>query len=250
MKMTRRTKINLAFFCFLSVVLASLSVVFDFDFIENSSKPWHMQPITDEDSLSNVYKNRYELVGRERISNVYGDSIKRNVYIIIDAWGVPYNPQKLEDEFQIFEGISTKKLIHKRLLNQTRHAEKTELRLRKNEGIYLFGGDSLEYGRKEYILSLGFQKMLFCQFCKDDVILDKVIALLDSSEHRVIAATTQSSRDGDGQSTKDLLEKIAKLIKKYPDVKFVVQGSHRPILGSPMVRKEYYPHWVPVLIGN
>ena len=40
--------------------------------------------------------------------------------------------------------------------------------------VYLFGGDSLEYGRNLYVDSLGYMQKLFCQKCADSVMLDKL----------------------------------------------------------------------------
>jgi hypothetical protein len=116
--------------------------------------------------------------------------------------------------------------------------------------MYLFGGDSLEYNRPELVGEIGFKKTLFCQNCGDEVMAAKIDSLLDNDSLEFIAWTTQSSRGGDKDSLHKSLTLIADLTARHPEVNFVVQGSHRPVLCSPETRNSYKFHWVPVVILN
>jgi hypothetical protein len=66
----------------------------------------------------------------------------------------------------------------------------------------------------------------------------------------VLSATTWDSRDGDRQKLRATLSQVAALARKYPGVRFVLVGSHRPNLGDPKIRRESFAHWVPVTILN
>ena len=173
--------------------------------------------------------------------------------------GVPFDPQLLREDFAVFKNVPHRELLHHRLANRTRHAEFAELRIpgdstRPHDGVYLFGGDSLEYGRNLYIDSLGYGMRLFCQKCPDSVMatmLDSVLAAVEvdsASLVKNIAWTTQDSRDGDRAKLHATLRLIAEVARKHPEVRFIVQGTHRPILGDPKIRRESFTHWVPAVI--
>ena len=180
---------------------------------------------------------------------------------MVDAWGVSFDEDLLAEDFSIFKDLPHKEFLHHRLANRTRHAEFAELRfpsdsVRSYGGIYLFGGDSLEYGRDLYIDSLGYTQKLFCQKCADSVMLGKLDSLLalDSlftqDVAKVIALTTQDSRDGDRAKLHVTLRGIAKVTRNHPGVRFIIQGTHRPILGDPKIRRESFTHWVPAVVIN
>ena len=167
----------------------------------------------------------------------------------------------LAEDFAVFKNLPHKEYLHHRLANRTRHTEFAELRLpsdsaRLHGGIYLFGGDSLEYGRNLYMDSLGYTQKLFCQRCSDSVMLGKLDSLLslDSlfvpEEAKVIALTTQDSRDGDRTKLHAILRRIAEVARKHFGARFIVQGTHRPILGDPKIRRESFTHWVPIVVIN
>lgn len=59
-----------------------------------------------------------------------------------------------------------------------------------------------------------------------------------------------ASTIGDHSDIRQILGQIAKLAKKHPDVRFVIQGTHRPVLCGPEIRNSYKAHWVPVAILN
>ena len=257
--MTRLQRISLLAFAVFVVLAVALSYMMGATLFADQDKPWHMQPFTDADSLTADYTGKYMLLGRRALLPQFADSTRTTVAILIDAWGVPFDENLLAEDFAIFKELPRKEYLHHRLANRTRHAEFAELRIpgdsvRSHGGVYLFGGDSLEYGRNLYVDSLGYMQKLFCQKCADSVMLDKLDSLLalDSlfarEDSRVIAWTTQGSRDGDLAKLHATLRLIVDVARRHPEARFIVQGTHRPILGDPKIRRESFTHWVPAVI--
>lgn len=257
--MTRLQRISLLAFAVFVVLAVALSYMMGATLFADQDKPWHMQPFTDADSLTVEYTAKYELLGRQGLFGKFGNSTRTTVMVLVDAWGVPFDENLLAEDFSIFKDSRHKVYLHHRLANRTRHAEFAELRIlgdsvHPHGGVYLFGGDSLEYGRNVYIDSLGYTQKLFCQKCADSVMLGKLDSLLslDSliapEEAKVIALTTQNSRDGDRAKLHATLRLIADVARRHPEARFIVQGTHRPILGDPKIRRESFAHWVPTVI--
>ena len=102
--------------------------------------------------------------------------------------------------------------------------------------------------------AVGYGVRLFCQKCPDSVMaamLDSVLAAVavdTTSPVKNVAWTTQDSRDGDRAKLHATLRLIAGVARKHPEARFIVQGTHRPILGDPKIRRESFAHWVPVVI--
>ena len=259
--MSHMQKIGLGVFTVLVAFAVSFSYLINSQYIKMPEKPWHMQPVVDADSLTEEYSVKYELLGRRPLLRKFADSMRTTVVILVDAWGVPFDESLLAEDFAIFMDLQHKEYLHHRLANRTRHAELAELRVladstRSRDGVYLFGGDSLEYGRDLYIDSLGYAQHLFCQKCRDSVMLIKLDSLLSldalfaSEETKVFALTTQNSRDGDRARLHSTLHGIANVASKHSRVRFIIQGTHRPILGDPKNRRECFTHWVPALVIN
>ena len=218
--MEKSQKINLAIFLAFIVFVIPLSYIMGSDFMGKQEKPWHMQGAVHEDSLSQEYLHRYKILDKIPVALQIERHKEKSVLILIDAWGVPFDEKKMAKEFAIFKEVSHKFAIHKRLKNVTAHAEKVEFR-----------ADSLD--------SLVVVDRL-----------DGIDSLLVNSNDKTIALTMHVSKDGSEENLRNVLNEIAGLIKKFPDVQFIVQGAHRPILGTPETRREYYAHWVPVVILN
>ena len=257
--MTKLQKVSLYGFCAFVVLAVAISYLMGATLFVEQEKPWHMQPFTDADSLTAEYTGKYELLGKKSLLSRFADSSRVTVAILVDAWGVPFDEHLLAEDFAIFRDLPHREFLHHRLANRTRHAEFAELRIlgdstRPHDGVYLFGGDSLEYGRNLYIDSLGYGMRLFCQKCPDSVMatmLDSVLAAVEvdsASLVKNIAWTTQDSRDGDRAKLHATLRLIADVARRHPEVRFIVQGTHRPILGDPKIRRESFTHWVPVVI--
>lgn len=247
-------KINMVLFLILALFLTCFQFLLDSSYLNIFSKPWHMQSFAHEDSLSAGVMDQYQILDKKRVYPHFVDSTETVVSILVDAWGVSMNDSLLKQEFTLFEKKSHLFAVHHRQLNQTLHAEKVELRNSYDNSIYLFGGDSLEYKRNEYIPRIGFSQTLFCPQSSDKIMLGKIDSLLsirDSlSQPSFISFTTQSSRGGNLDSLHASLKEIVRLVDKHPETTFIVQGTHRPILGSPETRRLYYAHWVPVVVAN
>lgn len=257
--MNRLQKMGLVAFSVFVAFAVTFSYLTKSQFIRLPEKPWHMQPAIDADSLTEEYASKYELIDRRKLIGQFADSSRVIVSILVDAWGVPFDGNLLAEDFAIFRDLPHREFLHYRLANRTRHAEFAELRIpgdstRPHDGVYLFGGDSLEYGRNLYLDSLGYGERFFCQKCPDSVMaamLDSVLtAVVGDSASLVknIAWTTQDSRDGDRAKLHATLRLVADVAHKHPEARFIVQGTHRPILGDPKIRRESFTHWVPAVI--
>lgn len=257
--MTSLQKISLAVFSVLFVFAVVFSYLINSQFIRMPEKPWHMQPAIDAESLTEKYVSKYEQFDSRKLIGQFADSSRVTVSILVDAWGVPFDESLLAEDFAIFKDVPHREFLHRRLANRTRHAEFAELRIpgdstRPHDGVYLFGGDSLEYGRNLYIDSLGYGMRLFCQKCPDSVMaatLDSVLAAVavdTTSLVKNIAWTTQDSRDGDRAKLHATLRLIADVARRHPEARFIVQGTHRLILGDPKIRRESFSRWVPAVM--
>ncbi|SHK89196.1 hypothetical protein [Fibrobacter sp. UWB12] len=218
--MTKSQKINLAIFLAFIVFTIPLSYVLGSDFMGKQEKPWHMQGAVHEDSLSQEYLSKYKILDKVPVTLQIERHKEKRVLILIDAWGVPFDEQKLAKEFAIFKDVPHEYAIHKRLKNVTKHAELVEFRSDSAESIF---------------------------------VTDKLInldSLLENSDYKTIALTIHDSKEGSEENLRNVLNDIAELMKKFPNVQLIVQGAHRSILGTPETRRQYYAHWVPVVILN
>lgn len=218
--MEKMQKINLAVFLAFIAFTVSLSYVLGSDFMGKQEKPWHMQSAVHEDSLSQKYLHKYMILDKVPVALQIERHKEKRVLILIDAWGVPFDEKKLAEEFAIFKDVPHKFAIHKRLKNVTKHAELVEFR-----------ADSLDL----IVFANGFEQ------------LDSLLMVPD---YRTMALTIRDSKDDSEENLRKVLSEVAGLMKKFPDVQFIVQGAHRPILGTPEIRRKYYAHWVPVVVGN
>jgi len=244
--------VNLAAFVILIFTTVSLIYVLGkMNFSAPYGKPWHLLPSVHEDSLSIVYKSEYQILGKIPLRATLFDSSRTNVFILIDAWGVPIQESLLEEDLKAIKHLPHQIALHRRLANYTRHAEHAELRNNFTNSVFLFGGDSTQFNRQEYIPSLGFQNAAFCDSCKNEQMIETIDSLLKTSPSpQFIAWTALASATGDHDKIQSVLQQIAELAHKHPEVLFVVQGTHRPILCTPETRNSYKSHWVPVAILN
>ena len=147
---------------------------------------------------------------------------------------------------------------------------------------FIYGGDSLEHLRNKYIRNVGFEEIFFGVTANSNAeprADRESAALLDSllgagavstggSALRFIAWTTcdtkfplQGFKDPyridvtavDSAYTERLagtLQLIAELAKKHPNVRFIVQGDHNPILSPLKFQEKFYKRWVPFIVLN
>lgn len=239
---------------FLMLIFATVSLIYvlgKMDLTGPLGKPWHLLPAVHEDSLSATYKGSYQIMGKTPLRATLLDTTKTNVFILIDAWGVPVDENILALDLKEFETLPRKFALHRRLANYTSHAEHAEFRNNFASNIFLFGGDSLQFNRREYIPALGFQNSIFCNNCGNNVIISKIDSVLLEPEHpQFVAWTALASTIGEHNKIRQTLTQIADLAKRHPEVRFVVQGTHRPVLCGPETRNSYKAHWVPVAVLN
>ena len=245
-------RINLVAFLVLIFVTVSLIYVLGrASFSAPFGKPWHLLPAVHEDSLSTTYKGTYQIMDKTPLRAKLFDTTKTNVFILIDAWGVPIDENILALDLKKFGALPHKFALHRRLANYTSHAEHAEFRNNFASNIFLFGGDSLQFNRTDYIFEIGFQQAIYCQSCPNNMLIDKIDSILTEPEHpHFIAWTALASTVGDQNEIRQVLKQIANLAKKHPEVQFVIQGTHRPVLCGPEIRNSYKAHWVPVVILN
>ena len=250
--MSKWQRINLIIFLVMLFVTVSLIYVLGkANFSAPFGKPWHLLPAIHEDSLSTTNKDSYQIMGKTPLRATLLDTTKTNVFILIDAWGVPIDENILSNDFKVLESPPHKFALHRRLANYTSHAEHAEFRNNFTNNVFLFGGDSSQFNRTEYIPDIGFQQTLYCSNCSNNTIISKIDSILTEPEHpQFVAWTALASTVGDHNEIRQVLGQIANLAKKHPEVQFVIQGTHRPVLCGPEIRNSYKAHWVPVAILN
>lgn len=226
MKMSKRN-INLLLFSLFLVLLISVPILHldEGRSIRGgwSQGPWHLLPF-GADSLSQQYKDNYLVLDEKPLKSLLLDSVKPLVMILIDGWGVPYDETLLDADFRMFSGKGVGYAVHKRSHQTTSYAESIEYGNSFKDGIILDGEDSAGCAKIDSLISEGLWNR--------------------------IAWTARGTREGDRNKLHNLLKEISTIAAKHPDVQFVVQGTHRPILGSPETRRMYLAPWVPAVFIN
>jgi hypothetical protein len=141
---------------------------------------------------------------------------------------------------------------------------------------FLYGGDSLVQMRNKYIRNVGFEDVFYGRTNADEMLrsdresamlLDSLLSVRDSAL-RFIAWTTldtkfplQGFNDPYGIDVAALdsayterlagtLRLVANLAVKHPNVRFVVQGDHNPILSPLRFQEKFYKRWIPFVVLN
>jgi len=143
------------------------------------------------------------------------------------------------------------------------------------ETYFFVGLDSAVQWRHKYIRNIGFKNVNWDVSCKDECIVQKMDSVLnvaavgDSAQARKVFAawtTTESKfplKDVDPYriSMADLealypaaiektLKRVADLARKHPEVRFIVQGDHEPILSPLPFQERFYKRWTPYVVLN
>ena len=219
------------------------------------------------------------------ITRYHVDSTRSNVVVLVESWGIPMDSVNYNEELAVFEGMLTKQGIHFRMYSRTRTAEREDLldsAWRDSTGkrdslfmpkrfaklgyttTFLFGGDSTIQWRYKYIRNIGFQNAIWTDSATADVeMAAKIDFLLNQSDtvRHFIAWTTRDTRfpisDDPAECEKLYYERlfgtlriIADLAKKHPNVRFIVQGDHEPILSPLEFQAKFYRRWVPFVVLN
>ena len=241
--------LNLVLFSLFIAVIISLPIIFVDRYLPQSQSPWQLQPFGC-DSLSESYKSRYQIIGDTALINFIDDSARTIVNILIDGRGVPYDEDMLMEDFGLFKESSPKLAIHKRTLNYTAIIERNELQERFTEGAFLFNGDYATCIKRLSNLKRYFSRTDCFEKYEDVKMVPILDSLLADGSMKRIAWTSYETREGDRKKLHQVLNDLSKLAKKYPQVQFIIQGTHRPILGTPETRRKYLAPWVPAIFAN
>ena len=151
------------------------------------------------------------------------------------------------------------------------------LRAQGIKTLFVYGGDSLVQMRNKYIRNVGFDETFFGISANSGVeprtdresaaLLDSLLSVQDPAlqfvawttldtkfplqdfkdPYRIDAAAVDSAYTERLAST---LQLIADLAKRHPDVRFIVQGDHNPILSPLKFQEKFYKRWVPFVVLN
>ena len=239
----------------------------------------------DRNHIPNKIKQMFNVTDSVSVTKNYVDTTRSNVVVLVESWGIPMDSMMLSKELAVFDGILKNCGIHFRMYSRTRTAEREDLldsAWRDSTGrrdslfmpnrfathgyktTFLFGGDSTIQWRYKYIRNIGFQEVFWTNSATaDDVMVAKIDSLLntsDSAKH-LIAWTTRDTRfpisDNAAETERLYFERlfgtlqiVVDLAKKHPDVRFVVQGDHEPILSPLEFQRKFYRRWVPFVVLN
>lgn len=253
-------------------------------FERNAPKP------IQRNEIAEAFRQKYTVTDSVTITRDFVDTARNNVTILVESWGVPLDIQRFEKQLEIFKGGTNTVGIHNRMYSRTRTAEREDLMLsytrdstgRKDttflpkvfndlgyQTTFLFGGDSLEQHRFKYIKNIGFNKVIYGNDQNDATMIAKIDGILsDTTQKHFIAWTTTDTKfpmagfpdiynsnidSIDSVYTVKLqnaLEQIAKLANNHPEIRFIVQGDHNPILSPIEFQNKFYKRWVPYIILN
>lgn len=134
---------------------------------------------------------------------------------------------------------------------------------------FLFGGDSLEHYRYKYIRNIGFKDVIYGNDLSDAKMVMKLDSILQDTASKHFVAWTMfdtkfplpgfgSIYGSDAEAVDSAYAErlagtqqlVASLAKKHPDVRFIVQGDHNPILAPVEFQEKFYKRWVPFIVLN
>ena len=242
------------------------------------------------DSLPESFKAKYFTTDSVTITRGFIDSTKTNVLVLVESWGIPLDTNRFAKQLQIFDGVATQVGVHHRMYSRTRTAEREDLifqvtrdsagrrdtvflpQVLRTQGVktlFVYGGDSLVQMRNKYIRNVGFDEAFYGARADREsaALLDSLLSVRDSTL-QFIAWTTLDTKFPlpgfkdpyridvaavDSVYTERLagtLQLVADLAKKHPDVRFIVQGDHNPILSPLKFQEKFYKRWVPFVVLN
>lgn len=241
--------INLALFSLFLVCLISLPILCVDKYLSHPDYPWQLVPF-GADSLSQQYKDAYSILDAKALVPRLDDSIKSVVEVLVDGWGVPYDEKMLEQDFAFLRQERVTLTMHRRLLGYTSHVENVEFRTGFAGGILLMQGDSLTCSRRADSTYWQFERGFCCVNCNDSKMIAIIDSLLSDSVQVKLGWTVRSTREGDREKLHEVLRGLSDVASRHPDVQFIIQGTHRPILGTPETRRKYLAPWVPAVFIN
>ena len=242
------------------------------------------------DSLPESFRAKYFTTDSATITRGFTDSTRTNVLVLVESWGVPLDMNRFAKQLRAFEGVPMQAGAHHRMYSRTRTAEREDLiysvsrdstgrrdtiflpQVLRAQGVktqFIYGGDSLVQMRNKYIRNVGFDETFYENRTdyESATLLDSLLSAQDSAL-RFIAWTTHDTKfplQGfmdpykidvaalDSAYTERLagtLQLVADLAKKHPEVRFIVQGDHNPILSPLKFQEKFYKRWVPFVVFN
>ncbi len=250
---------------------------------------WLVQTAPNPDwarnSLTAEFREANNATDSVSVTRYYVDTSRSNVVVLVESWGIPMDSAMFAKELAVFDGGLRERGIHFRVYSRTRTAEREDLldsawrdSTRRRDSLFmpnrfaslgyitsfLFGGDSTIQWRYKYIQNIGFQNAIWTDSTTADVVMvAKIDSLLNQpdSVKQFIAWTTRDTRfpisDDPAECEKLYYERlfgtlriIADLAKKHPNVRFIVQGDHEPILSPLEFQAKFYRRWVPFVVLN
>lgn len=241
--------INLILFSFFLAGLISLPILCVDRYLSHPNIPWQLVPF-GADSLSQHYKNSYRIMDQHALTTRLADPTKKTVMVLVDGWGVPYDEDMLEQDFASFGSKNAIPVVHKRLLGHTSHAENVEYRMGFSEGVFIANGDSTTCAKNEKEQGGHFKQTVCCEGCNDLQTVDLLDSLASDTVWSRIGWTAHGTREGDREKLQEVLQGLSDVANRHPDIQFIIQGTHRPILGAPETRRKYLAPWVPAAFIN
>ena len=236
-------------------------------------------------NLTEEFREANNATDSVSVTRYYVDTSRSNVVVLVESWGIPMDSVMFAKELAVFDEVLKERGIHFRMYSRTRTAEREDLldsAWRDSTGrrdslfmsnrfaslgyktSFLFGGDSTIQWRYKYIQNIGFQNAFWTDSATADMAMaakiDSLLNLPDSVK-QFIAWTTRDTRfpisEDPAECEKLYYERlfgtlriIADLAKKHPNVRFVVQGDHEPILSPLAFQRKFYRRWVPFVVLN
>lgn len=246
----KNRNINLALFGAVLAILIAIPFVSGNLFAINQNAPWQFCPFNSGDSLSITYKKHYHVLDQQALIHQIEDKTPTIVSVMIDGWGVPYDEDMLAEDFSFFNKKTALFALHKRFHGHTSYAETVELRAGFEDGLYMDNGDSTECTQKEIQPAYGLKQTYCCLKCTDSDVATKLDSVLADTTWKRIAWTARETNLGNRDKLHNLLRQLAEISSHHPEVQFIIQGTHRTILGTPETRRKYNAHWVPAVFIN
>ena len=242
-------------------------------------------PNWSRNNLTQNFREKNNATDSVSVTRYYVDTSRSNVVILVESWGIPMDSTMFAKELAVLDRVMKDRGIHFRMYSRTRTAEREDLldsawrdSTRRRDSLFmpnrfaslgyktsfLFGGDSTIQWRYKHIRNIGFQNAIWTDSATADVeMAAKIDSLLNQSDtvKHFIAWTTRDTRfpisDDPAECEKLYYERlfgtlriIADLAKKHPNVRFVVQGDHEPILSPLAFQRKFFRRWVPFVVLN
>jgi len=238
--------INLTIFSIFLIALIFLPIFCVDKYLSHPDIPWQLVPF-GADSLSSHYKQQYAIMDARPLFTHLSDTTKKVVNILVDGWGVPYDEHMIEEDFNFFAQSDAFFSMHKRLLQYNAHIENVEYRVGFEGGILIENGDTSTCAKKDINPGNHFKQTICCKDCDDVKTITMLDSLIATQSFSKIAWTVHEPRDGDRKKLHKSLSSLSSLVTKHSDVQFIIQGTHRPLLGPPEIRHKYLAHWAPAV---